>query len=72
MPRRIDQTIVLYDHRDEFPPGTIGTFSALEGKKVAKDMTFEADPDGRFEVVDREVGEEDGHQTLTLHLARIR
>ena len=67
-----DQDIVLYDYQGDFPPGTIGTFFALEGKQVGKDIMFAEKADGRYMVIDREVNEERGRRALTLHLARIR
>jgi 4-aminobutyrate aminotransferase-like enzyme len=63
---------VLYDYQGDFPPGTVGTFFALEGKEIGKDIMFASKPDGQYMVIDREIGEENRHRVLTLHLARIR
>jgi hypothetical protein len=69
---RYDRDIVLYDYQGDIPPGTVGTFFALEGKEVGKDVMFAPRPDGQYMVVDREIGEENRHRVLRLHLARIR
>jgi len=71
-PTQYDQDIVLYDYHGDFPPGTIGTFFALEGKQVGKDIMFAEKPDGRYMVIDRETSNERGRRALTLHLARVR
>jgi hypothetical protein len=71
-PPQYDQDIVLYDYYGDFSPGTIGTFFALEGKEVGKDIMFAEKIDGRYIVIDREIDEERGRRVLTLHLARIR
>src|SRR5690348_12797185 len=50
-----DQDVVFYDFPGDFAPGTIGTFFALEGKQVGKDIMFSEKADGRYMVIDREV-----------------